>query len=64
VLAQHLDCHGGVKLTFEEIAEFEGISVDEIVKVYDSAILKLRKGSNTFTKTEEYEISANENLTF
>jgi len=52
VLAQHLDLTGGVKLTFEEIAEYEGISIEDVQKTYDAALLKLRLGSS------QLEISA------
>ena len=53
VLAEQLDSSGSFKLTFEEIAEYEGISVMEVIKIYESAMLKLRQGSGEFTKIEE-----------
>jgi len=54
VLAEQLE-FTGAKLSFQEIAEIEGLSIEEITKIYESAIFKLRQGSNTLTKTEEYD---------
>jgi len=42
----------GTKLSFEEIAVLEGISLDDVIRAYEDAINKLRKESRKAMKSD------------
>jgi hypothetical protein len=52
VLAHYLETCPGTKLSFEEIADLEGVSHEEIMKAYERAITKLRKESSKIKKDD------------
>jgi hypothetical protein len=45
VLIQYLEVNPGLKFSFEEIAHLEGIPIEEVTRIYESAISKLRQES-------------------
>ncbi len=50
VLACFLDTPSGSKLTFEEISEITGMKQEEVLKIYEGAINKIRLDSSQFTE--------------
>jgi len=53
-LAYIFENQPGTKLSFEEIAVLEGVTVDEIVIAYETAINKLRKDSRNILKSDNF----------
>ena len=54
-LAHALETTPGVKLSFEEIATLEGVTLNEIIIAYENAINKLRKESRTVMKSDNFD---------
>lgn len=54
-LAHLLDSQPGIRFSFEEIAKMEGITLEEVMKAYESAINKLRKDSRKIMKNDTFD---------
>ena len=52
VLARFFEVGRTHKFSFEEIAELEGISLDEVLKIYENAINKLRLTSDKMSQND------------
>lgn len=57
VLAQFLDVNQGARLSFEEIAQLEGVSVEEAAQLFEVALRKLRNSSDS---VKELDISCDD----
>jgi len=54
-LAHVLDSRPGTKLSFEEIALLEGVTLHEIAIAYECAMNKLRKEARITMKSENFD---------
>jgi len=54
-LAHVFEAQPGPKLSFEEIASLEGVTINEVMTAYESAINKLRKESRTVMKSDNFD---------
>ena len=54
-LAHIFETHPGTKLSFQEIASLEGVSINEIIIAYENAISKLRKESRNIMKSDNFD---------
>ena len=54
-LAHVFETQPGNKLSFEEIASLEGVTLPEIIIAYESAINKLRKESRNIMKSDNFD---------
>ena len=52
VLACFLDTSSGSRFSFEEISEMEGLAQEDVLKIYESAINKIRRESSQLTEDE------------
>ena len=48
ILAYYLDIQPGLSLSFDEIARLEQLSLDEVIYIFNTALTKLQKESNSF----------------
>ncbi len=54
-LAHVFETQPGTKFSFEKIAILEGVTINEVMTAYDSAINKLRKESRTVMKSDNFD---------
>lgn len=54
-LAHAFEIQPGTKFSFEEIALLEGVTLNEVINAYESAINKLRKESRTIMKSDNFD---------
>jgi len=54
-LAHLLDADPGIQFSFQEIASMEQIPLEEVTKVFESAIDKLRKDSRKIMKNDDFD---------
>ncbi len=50
VLATYLDVQSGFKFSFDEIAQLEGLTVEEVQQIYERGIDKLRQAPDRIVK--------------
>ena len=55
VLAHLLYTQPGTKLLFEEIARLEGVTLEDIMATYETAISKLRRESRNIMKSDNFD---------
>lgn len=55
VLAYIFENQPGTKLTFEEIASLEGVTLNEVITAYENGISKLRKESRKIMKSDNFD---------
>lgn len=54
-LAHVFNTEPGTKFSFEEIALLEGVTLNEVIIAYETAINKLRKESRTAVKSNNFD---------
>lgn len=54
VLATAFELQPGSKLTFEKIAELEGLTLEEVLQFYESAMGKIRKSFRKSMKSDNF----------